>query len=270
MRLFLRPLAGRHAPNIIPAESFLHDRAAFFINFDLTFDLILRSADKRAEAVEVFDLGARAELITSNGAHRNVCLKPQYTFFHVAGVHAEITQDRADFRGVIERGFNGANIGLGDDLKQRHACAIEIDQRIIFFVREFRCIFFDVNPPHSHFELILTAIIDIKRAFFCDRQFVLRDLIALGQVGVVIIFARKGVVLVDGAVQRETDQRGKFRRLFVDDRHGTRQSCADGADVAIGFRRGAIVCRAAAEHFGVGEQLAVNFKSDYGFVLGHG
>ena len=43
-----------------------------------------------------------------------------------------------------------------------------------------------------------------------------------------------------------------------------------GADVGVRFRRGAIVRGAAAEHFGVGEQLAVNFKSDDGFVLGHG
>ena len=162
MRLFLRPLAGRHASHIIPAESFLHDRAAFFVKFDLAFDLILRSADERAEAVEVLDLGARAEFIAANGAHGNVCLKTQHAFFHVAGVHTEVAQDRADFRGVIERSFDGANIRLGDDLKQGDTRTVEIDQRIIFFVREFRRIFFDVNPSHADIELILASIIDFE------------------------------------------------------------------------------------------------------------
>ena len=59
--------------------------------------------------------------------------KEKQIIFSVKGGGVQV-KDVRDLRGVIERGFDGTHIWLGDNLKQRDAGAIEIDERIIFFV----------------------------------------------------------------------------------------------------------------------------------------
>lgn len=82
-------------------------------------------------------------------------------------------------------------------------------------------------------------------------------MIALHQIGVMIILAVELGVLGDFAVERERGADGVFDGGFVDDRQAARHSEADRADVGI---RGCtcIIGGAGAKHFAPREQLRVN------------
>ena len=109
---------------------------------------------------------------------------------------------------------------------------------------------------------------DVDPAVLGDGLVELRDLVALGQVGIEVVLAREDGALADLAVEGERGQRGELDGLGVE--HGQRagQAEADRADIGIG--RGAEVVGAAAEGLGRGEQLDVHFEPDDGLVFGQG
>ena len=94
----------------------------------------------------------------------------------------------------------------------------------------------------------------------------LRDLVALGQVGIEVVFARKDGALAHLAVEGERGERGKLDSLGIEHRQRARQPQAHRADVGVGRR--AKMIGATAEGLGSGEQLHVDFESDDGLVLG--
>ena len=94
----------------------------------------------------------------------------------------------------------------------------------------------------------------------------LRDLVALGQVGIEVVLAGEDGALAHLAVDGQSGQRGELDGLGVEHRQGAGQAQADRADVGVGRR--AEVIGAAAEGLGRGQQLDVNFESDDGLVLG--
>ena len=94
----------------------------------------------------------------------------------------------------------------------------------------------------------------------------LRDLVALGQVGIEVVLAREDGALAHLAVDGQRGQRGKLDGLRVQHRQRAGQPQAHRADVGVGRR--AKVVGATAEGLGGGEQLHVDFESDHGLVLG--
>ena len=106
----------------------------------------------------------------------------------------------------------------------------------------------------------------VDPAMLGDGLVELRDLVALGQVGIEVILARKDGALAHLAVDGQRGQRGKLDGLGVEHRQRAGQPQADRADV--GVRRRAEVIGATAEGLGGGEQLHVDFESDDGLVLG--
>ena len=110
------------------------------------------------------------------------------------------------------------------------------------------------------------ARLDFDVAVLGQRLVVLRNLVALGQIGIEIILAREDRGLVDLAVQRRRGQHRKLHRLLVQHRQRAGQSQAYRTD--IGVRRIAKAGRAAAEDLGLRQQLDVDFESDDRLVLG--
>ena len=100
----------------------------------------------------------------------------------------------------------------------------------------------------------------------CDGLVELRNLVALGQVGVEVVFAREDGALAHLAVECQGGQRGKLDGLGVEHRQCAGQAETNRADVGVG--RGAEMIGAAAKGLGGGEQLHVDFESDDGLVLG--
>ena len=73
----------------------------------------------------------------------------------------------------------------------------------------------------------------IDPAVLGDGLVELRDLIALGQIGIEVVFAREDRALAHLAVDSQRGQRGKLDGLRVQHRQRPRQPQADRADVGI-------------------------------------
>jgi hypothetical protein len=93
-----------------------------------------------------------------------------------------------------------------------------------------------------------------------ERLIVLRDLIALRQVGIEVVLPREDRVLVDAAAERQRRARAQFDGPAVQHRQRARQAEAHRAHVRI--RRRAEAGRTAAEDLRVGEELCVDLEPD--------
>ena len=111
-------------------------------------------------------------------------------------------------------------------------------------------------PPRS---------LDFNEAVLGQRLVVLRNLVALGQVGIEVILAGKDRSLVDAAVQRHGREHRELHRFAVQHGQGSRQSQAHGTNVGVG--RIAEMSRAGAENLGRGQELDVYLQPDHRLIL---
>src|SRR5437016_14616070 len=93
---------------------------------------------------------------------------------------------------------------------------------------------------------------DVEPAASRDREFVLGDLVALGKVGIEIVFAGEARTLVHGAIQADGGAHGIFAGGLVRDGRRAGEPEANGPDVQVW--RMAEPRRAAEEDFGLGEK----------------
>ena len=98
-----------------------------------------------------------------------------------------------------------------------------------------------------------------------QRLVVLRDLVALGQVGIEIILACKNRSLVDAALQRHRRQRGELHDLLVEHGQRARHAKADWADIRIWWRPKPRGTR--AKNLGCRQELNVDFQPDDWLIL---
>ena len=114
--------------------------------------------------------------------------------------------------------------------------------------------------------VVPSAVGNFDPAVLGQRLVELRNLVALGQVGIEIILAREDRPLAHLAVERQRSQRGKFDGLCVQHRQRAGQPQANGADVRVRVRSEMI--GATAKCLCGREQLHVHFKADHWLVLG--
>src|SRR5262249_7448479 len=107
---------------------------------------------------------------------------------------------------------------------------------------------------------------DFDGAEFREGLVILRDLVALGKVGVEIVFSRENRSLVDAAAQRHSSERGKLNGAAIQNRHRTGQSQTHRAYVGVWLR--AEGSRAGAENLARGQKLHVHLQPDYWLVAG--
>ena len=100
-----------------------------------------------------------------------------------------------------------------------------------------------------------------------ERPVVLRDLVALGQVGIEVVLAREHRRRMHRAAERERGARRQFHRAPVEHRQRPRQPEADRAQRGVGL--GAEARGAAAEDLGRGQQLRVDLEADDRLKVGH-
>ena len=128
VRLLFRPHAIGPAFGGVVQARLLLDPAAGLQHLLVALDLILQRLPDEAEGVDVLDFGLGAEFLLPARADADVGVAAQRAFFHVAvadaGVEDDLLQPRQVFPGLIGRG----DVGLADDLDQRHAGAVQIDR----------------------------------------------------------------------------------------------------------------------------------------------
>ena len=112
-------------------ERLLHDPLPRSQELFLAGDLRADAAFDEAEGVHVLQLGLRAELAGAGRAQRDVRVAAQRALLHVHVADAELAQRRAQQAQPLAGLLGRAQIGLGDDLRERRAAAVEVDDALV-------------------------------------------------------------------------------------------------------------------------------------------
>jgi hypothetical protein len=168
----------------------------------------------------------------------------------------------------VGHGFLGAaHVRLGHDLQQRRASTVQVDTGSAreFFVQAFAGVFFQVRTGDA--DALDGAVFqgNVQVALADNRQFHLADLVALGQVRVEVVLARKHVVLADLGVNRQAEHHGHAHRFLVQHRQHAGHAQVDQAGLGIGF--GAERGGATGENLRLGGELGMNLQPDHNFPL---
>ena len=186
-------LLAAHGPGLAAAgieeAGFLHHLAAVLVDLDLALGLILDRLHDETHRIHVLDLGPGAQGLLADRAHRDVDVAAHGAFLHVAVAGAEIAQDRAQFAQVGAGLLRAPKIGLGDDLHQRHPRAVEVDEGAfwVLVVQGLAGVLLHVQALDTDGPRLAVGQIEDQRALADNRLQVLRNLIALGQIGIEIV-----------------------------------------------------------------------------------
>jgi hypothetical protein len=256
--------------------------AAVFEQVDLPLHFVVDGLLHEAKAVQVLDLAPRAEG-RARPAHRDVGVAAKTPFLHVAVADVEPDHQRVQRLGVLHRLDARTHLGLGDDLEQRRAGAIEVDagpgagkvERRA--VRPAHALGFAAGDAVDRFAGVLLemgarqvdamrhfADEEIKRAALHHRRFVLADLVALGQVGIEVVLAREDRHRRDRRADGEAEANRALDGTAVGHGQGAGQRQVDGRGLRV--RRRAEGGRGAAEDLRSGRQLGMRLDADHDLV----
>ena len=162
-----------------------------------------------------------------------------------------------------------AHVRLGNDLDQRRAAPVVVNVALRGGVREafvhvLRGVFFHVQARDADAFAAPTKI-ELEPPAKRDRQLILRNLIALGQVRIEIILTGEARDGLHFQVERERSANRKLERAAIQHRQGSGQTQANGTNVRVG--RIAEARRASAENLRIGGELDVYLEPDDGLIL---
>ena len=203
--------------------------------FDLELDRLLHEAKR----IEVLDLAPSAQR-PAGLAHRHVGVAAKAALLHVAVADAEPHHQRVQGARVLHRLGGRAHVGLGHDLQQRRAGAVEVDARHFVravggdaLVHRLAGVFFQVSPRERD-RAALLAHHERHPAAVHHGRLVLADLVALGQIGIEVVLAREDRLLGDTCTDSEAEADRAFHRRPVEHRQRAGQREVDRAGLRVG------------------------------------
>ena len=222
------------------------------------------------EAVQVLDLDDRRgdRLAVLVDVEVDVGVAAQRAFLHLAVGDFEIAQGQPQLFEAAAGIGRAADLGLGDDLEQRNARAVQVDLgKAAVAVRQLAGVFLEVDSRQTAPAAAAAVLAhgDLQMAAARKRQVVLADLIVLGQVGIVVVLAVPLGKRRDLGMQRHGRLQGQVERLAVHHRQRAGQAERDRVGLRVG--RQAEVGAAPREHLALGLKLNVDFQADDDFVV---
>ena len=202
--VILRILFGTHHTAfsfcVVPAACLLLYHTAPAHHGHLPPRLVLDGAVNRAEAADVFHLGARAEFLPTARPDRDVHIRADASLLHFCIGDAKRQQDARDCFQKDFRLFGTAQIRFGDDLDQRYAAAVIIRKDPVrgIVVHQLACVLFQLDardPDAPHYAVHQ----NLHRSVLAQGHIPLCDLVRLGQIGIKIVFAVEPAYAVDRA-----------------------------------------------------------------------
>src|SRR5271157_1935556 len=272
--VIVRLLLGAHAVSLafrsVVEARFLLDLAARLDHLLVALDLVFQRLADEAEGIDVLHFCLGAELRLPARTDADVRIATQRTFFHVAVADAGVEDDLLQPGQIFVRFVRRRNVGLTNDLDQRHTGTVQVDGRplaavVQAVVQALAGVFLQVNARDTD-ALGPVRRLDLDVSVLGERFVVLRDLIALGQVRIEVILAREDGRFVDLAIQRRRRQHRKLHRPLVQHRQRPRQAEAHWTYVRVW--QIAEARRAAAEDLRRGQELDVYFQSNDRLILG--
>ena len=162
-----------------------------------------------------------------------------------------------------------AHVGLGHDLHQRHAGAVEIDVGVfgMLVVDRLAGVLLQVQALDADLErLAVGAHLDLALAD--DRALVLRDLVALRQVRIEVVLAVEHRGQVDARLEAEAGAHRLIDAGLVDHRQHAGHGRIHQRHVAVGSA--AEGRRRAREQLGVGGDLGMHLQADHDLPVAGG
>ncbi len=261
----MRLLLGAHRPRLalgrVEQACLLIDFAAILEDRDLAARLGLDRLPDEPDRVDVLDLAAGAERL-AGAAHRDVHVGAERPLLHVAVAGAEIAQDRAQLGDVGLRLLRRAQVRPGDDLHQRHARAVEIDEAAggVLVVQGLAGILLQVQPLDADGDRGAVGHVDQHLALADDRILVLRDLVALRQIRVEVVLPVEHRAQVDLRLEAEAGAHRLGDAFGVDHRQHAGHRGIDQRDVVV--RLGAELGGGAGEQLRLARHLGVDLHAD--------
>ena len=201
-------------------------------------------------------------LVVAAQAQRHVGVAAERALLHVAVADAEVAHQRPQRAHVLGRLVGGAQVRLADDLAQRHARAVVVDQaRARVGVHVLARVLLQVDAGQAH-RARLAVQAELDGAALAERLVELRDLKALGQIGIEVVLAREAAALADLAADRQPEAHRRVDRGAVQHRQRAGQAQAD----RIGRGCSARPPNAADEHekiLDLGRELDVHLEADH-------
>ena len=280
---------------------FLEDLAALLEHFRLAADLVGQAVVEVLEAVHVLELGLHAELLCPAAAQAHVAVAAHGALFHRAVGDAQRQVDLAQLLHEQARLLGRAQVGLGDQLGERGACAVVVHQRVrgagdaAFAAADVHhlarvLLHMYARDAHvrgvaglgarhvaaalAHVEAVqVDALlggravhVEVEVAAHAERHGALRGLVVLRHVGVHVRFTVEHRVLLDVAVRGQARQHDGLDGRAV--RHGQRARHPQAHGARVRVRLGAELQLAAAEHLGVERgELGMDLQADDGLPI---
>ena len=124
---------------------------AVFDLLDLPAHLVVNGLLHEAKAVQILDLTPGAQR-RARLAHRHIGVATKAALLHVAVANANPGHDFVQLFGVGHGLGAGAHVGLGHDLQQRRAGAVQVDAGLAnkVFVQRFAGVFLQVGAHQPH------------------------------------------------------------------------------------------------------------------------
>jgi len=130
-------------------------------------------------------------------------------------------------------------------------------------------IFFQMGAGQVHYLVVSLALGRLNanrdRAMLDHRQLELADLVALGQIGIEVVFARKDRFAIDVGADGQTKTNGFLHGGLVHHRQGARHGDIDHGGLRIGFSAKSRARR--RENLGISRKLGVDLQPDHDFPL---
>ena len=234
------------AGGVVPAAGGLDELAALADDFDLAGDFVFQRAAHAGKAVHVFDLDFGPEFLTAHGAHGDVDIAADHAFFHVAIADAAIEEDVLEGVEVFAGHVGAGEVGLGDDLHEGDAGAVEIHAAVAVEMEAFADILLEVRPGDADAGEAALKF-KLHPAVGGGGFIVLGELVVFGGVGIEIVLAVEFGEAGDFAIEQVTGEDGFAQGFFVGHGQHAGEAQADGAHLGVGL--GAIGVGAAAPHF---------------------
>ena len=172
-----------------------------------------------------------------------------------------------DLLKVSDRLLGRAHRRLGHDLDQRRAGAVQVDTGLPgkSFVQRLAGILLQVRA--RDIDALDAAVVeqDVDRPAADDRQFVLADLVTLGQVGVEVILAREDRAPRHAGVDCQPEFHRHAYRLGIE--HGQHAGISQIDQVGLRVRRRPVGGGRAGEDLRAGQQLGMDLQPDDGLPL---
>ena len=195
-----------------------------------------------AERVEVLELRACSELRRALRAQRQIGVATELALLEVGVRDIDVTEDAAQRPKVVSGLGRRAKFGLGHDLEQRNSSAVQVhlgpvtgDGGIVY---RLASVLLHVDAGQTDAPPLGDLALSGKQfdpAPGRQRLFELRDLIALGQIGIEVVLAREDRALVHAAMRREPGADGQLHGVTVQHRQHPGKPQTDRVHTVIGL-----------------------------------